>query len=321
MRDGLSKYAIGQEVGRGTSGVVFEATSPLQERVAIKRFDVRKGSRESRAICKFFEQEATLVSQIKHPHIVRYVETGEDGEGAPYIVMSPLAIETLEQRLERKGSLSPHGAAILLGEIGSAIDYLHGKSVLHRDIKPSNVLFDENGTSYLSDFGIAHFAPSRERSTVVDVAASPGTPEFLAPEVMNGAPSTSASDIYSLAMTMYYALCQKLPTDGISPHLRNVDRTSGNLVALKIRNPSLSTHVSDVVMRGLEVDPKQRFRSAAEFAVAFANAESETASYLATRRETAPKDPQPKPWLEYWKVIIVPLLVAAIGGAAVWLKK
>jgi serine/threonine protein kinase len=319
MSSGLAGYVIEKELGRGTSGVVFAALSPTKQRVAIKRFDVRKGSRESKELSHFFEQEAQLVAGLDHPHIVRYIESGEDETGSPYIVMQPVATETLEQRIQRNGPLSLTDALALLGKIGSAVDYLHANGILHRDIKPSNILFDAAGVPYLSDFGIAHFAPPRE-NTLAERTATPGTPDFLAPEVMNDAPHTAASDIYSLGLTAYYALCQRLPSDGKSLHLRNVDRSAGRLVSLTFRNPLISWQVSEVLRKCLSADPLQRHRSASSLAAALTNASSESPSETRPAETTAKSEASRHSWLEYWKYIIVPIVVALIAGVATLLK-
>src|SRR5262249_17526220 len=132
----------------------------------------------------------------------------------------------------------------------------------HRDVKPSNILFSIDGRPVLSDFGIARFLPSREDTTRAGLDPV-GTSDFMAPETVLEGPATPASDIYSLGMTIYYALSGgALPSDGKTIFTRSRDRVEGKLVPITQRNPSLPDAVNQVFTRALSVKPGDRFASA-----------------------------------------------------------
>ena len=148
----------------------------------------------------------------------------------------------------------------------------------------------------------------------------PGTLDFMAPELALEAPASPASDIYSLGMTVYFSLCGQLPTDGKTIYTRTRDRVDGRLIPLTVRNPNIPTAVSDAVARVLSGNPTARFPSAQAFASALTVARLEPAGGGPARptkeRETGETK---KNWLDYWRYILVPLLIALIGALAAWL--
>jgi serine/threonine-protein kinase len=250
---------------------------------------------------------------------------------------------TLEERLRRSSFLNVDDVTAVLEPLADAIDYAHGRRLLHRDIKPSNILFTDSGRPVLSDFGIAHVLPSRESTIGPGFETIFGTAEYMAPEVMQEAPPSPASDIYSLGMTVYFALSGKFPTDGGTPFTRSRARVEGHLVPLMQRNPAVSAPVSHAVMTAIATEPGSRYKSARAFAAALRVSASvapegwhpppEPVQESAPRRERAPGPqstpkaevasdaPRKKSWLDYWRYVVVPIVIAIVSAIASWLSR
>jgi len=265
----FGKYQIIDEIGHGGSARVYRARNESDSIVALKIFDLGKSEASADAVKRFFETELAIVRSLNHPNIVKYLDAGMVDE-IPYIAMELFDAGSLEQRLLGTKFLSVEDVLSVVEPIADAVDYAHGRRLLHRDIKPSNILFANDGRPVLSDFGIAHVLRPREEApgttTIASRAAMPlGTAEFMAPEVLEEAPASPASDIYSLGMTVYLALSGGFPTDGRTSFTRARDRVEGRLISLNRRNPAIRFEVSVVVMTAIATEPKNRYRSARAF--------------------------------------------------------
>jgi serine/threonine protein kinase len=316
-------YVLMEEIGHGGSARVYLARRKDASVVALKVFELGKRESEAAAVLDFFQNELTVIRTLDHPNIVKYIDAGVVSS-VPYIAMELLK-DNLESIVLRREFLPLDDVISIVTPVAGALDYAHKQRILHRDIKPSNILFAADGRPVLSDFGIARFAPSPRSTDAVGLRAGArpaaadqlGTSDFMAPEVMQEAPATSASDIYALGMTVYYALCGSLPTDGKTIFTRSRDRVEGKLVPLVVRNPSIPTAVNDVVLRALAWRPRERFPSASAFASALMVAAGDTSSRPTpvVSLEVASK----RNWLDYWRYILVPILIALIGAVAAWL--
>jgi WD40 repeat protein/DNA-binding SARP family transcriptional activator/tRNA A-37 threonylcarbamoyl transferase component Bud32 len=182
-----------------------------------------------------FEADAQLVAALEHPHIVPLYDYWRDPDGA-CLVMRWMRGGSLKDALAR-GPWNPAPAARLLSEVGSALIYAHRRGVLHRDIKPGNVLLDEEGSAYLSDFGIGP-DPSQE---------------VIAPEDLAGLPASPRSDVYGLGLLAFEILTgRRPPLDAPLPGL-------GTL------RPGLPVGLDEVVARSAASDPDLRFESVEGF--------------------------------------------------------
>jgi serine/threonine-protein kinase len=315
-------YEIVRELGLGSAARVYEARRGNQS-VALKIFHPEKHYDDKQTILTQFRNEASAVRHLHHPNIVKVVETGIF-EDRPYIAMELLAGGSLEARLRSDETMSVAEVMTILGPLCDALDYAHDQRVLHRDIKPSNILFRESNQPVLSDFGVARLLPPRDHHNTTQAGgyAPPGTMDFLAPEVLMEAPHSVASDIYALGMTVYIALSSTLPTDGRTLFTRSRDRVAGELVNLAMRNPNVPAPVADVVMRALSARPRDRFRSASDFAAAFRAATSGVVQQDRETGSTAPDhDLKSGRRLDYWRYVVVPLIVALIGAVAGWCSR
>src|SRR5216684_3308028 len=156
-----------------------------------------------------FLKEAQTVARLVHPHIVRVLEFGLDGQ-TPFLVMDYATGGTLRQRHHR-GTLLPLSTVVsYVKQVTDALQYAHDKKFIHRDIKPENMLVGERDAVLLSDFGIALIAQSSRYQSTQDVV---GTVAYMSPEQIQGRPRP-AGDQYSLGIVVYEWLSGDRPFHG-----------------------------------------------------------------------------------------------------------
>lgn len=215
-----------------------------------------------------FRLEAETIGPLAHDHILPVFEYGEQGDWH-YLVMPYAAHGTLADLLKKKGTLSPEHAGTLLEQIARALQFAHERGVLHRDIKPSNILLRDERYAYLADFGIAK--SQDEKNDLTQVGTVIGTPEYMAPELMEE-PAGPSSDIYALGIVLYQMLTGRVPFKGrtaLSVLQKHVQEPP---VPPSVINPALSPAIEQVILGALEKDPRRRFRTAEALAKAYKQA-------------------------------------------------
>ncbi|XP_036123247.1 serine/threonine-protein kinase Nek4 isoform X2 [Molossus molossus] len=195
----LASYCYLQVVGRGSYGEVTLVRHRRDGRqYVIKKLNLRNvSSRERRAA----EQEAQLLSQLKHPNIVTYKESWEGGDGLLYIVMGFCEGGDLYRKLkEQKGQLLPENQVVeWFVQIAMALQYLHEKHILHRDLKTQNVFLTRTNIIKVGDLGIARVLENHcdMASTLI------GTPYYMSPELFSNKPYNYKSDVWALGCCVY----------------------------------------------------------------------------------------------------------------------
>jgi serine/threonine protein kinase len=202
-------YQIKAHVGSGGMAVVFRATQEsLQRSVALK---VLKNT-ESKEWTERFLNEGRILASLSHRNIITVHDIGIHA-GHIYISMEYLNGGDLKSRIET--GMTPKEALEILATIGEALEVAHKKGVIHRDVKPGNILFRQDGTPVMADYGIAK---DFERKTDVTVDGTViGTPDYLAPEQARIEPVDGRTDIYGLGIIFYEMLTGKKPFEGDSP--------------------------------------------------------------------------------------------------------
>nr|KAF6310900.1 NIMA related kinase 4 [Myotis myotis] len=195
----LAAYCYLRIVGRGSYGEVTLVRHRRDGRqYVIKKLNLRNASsRERRAA----EQEAQLLSQLKHPNIVTYKESWEGGDGLLYIVMGFCEGGDLYRKLkEQKGQLLPESQVVeWFVQIAMALQYLHEKHILHRDLKTQNVFLTRTNIIKVGDLGIARVLENHcdMASTLI------GTPYYMSPELFSNKPYNYKSDVWALGCCAY----------------------------------------------------------------------------------------------------------------------
>lgn len=198
----LRGYELHERVGEGAFAVVHRATQPgLQRDVAIKI--IRGVLADQPDFIRRFEVEAQTVARVEHPNVVPLFDFWRE-PGAAYLVMRLLRGGSVEQLLRARGPYSREQTVRLLDEVGGALETAHRFGVVHRDVRPANLLLDDDGVTYLADFGIA--LPTATAGALPIVS-----PAYAAPEILRGEPASPAADVLSLGVTVFELLTGRLP--------------------------------------------------------------------------------------------------------------
>lgn len=247
-------------LGQGTSGQVYRAFDPRLEReVALKLLRGDTAAETSPAV-----REARLLARLRHPNVVTVFGV-EHAEGRSALLMEYVRGRTLQELIEAQGPLGAGEAALIGLEVCRALAALHGAKLLHRDVKAQNVMREEGGRVVLMDLGTA-----RDLSAAPTPAAgSPGTPLYMAPEVLAGQPHSVRSDLYGLGVLLFYLVTGSHPVQ--ASNLEGLRAAHARRAARSLRDlrPDLPEAFVRAVERALApVD--ERFASAGEMQEALA---------------------------------------------------
>jgi eukaryotic-like serine/threonine-protein kinase len=243
----VGRYRLGRLLGEGALGLVYEAVGEDGTAVAVKV--LRPERAEDAAARARFVREARLAARIESRHVVPVLEVGES-----YLVLPYYPRGSLARRLE-EGTLGLDRTVRLAAELGRGLDALHEHGILHRDVKPSNVLLAEDGTAALADFGLARASDS---TRITRDGQLVGTPHYLAPELIEGAEATRASDLYALGCLLYECVAGDPPFTGDRPAEIGFAHLAEPPPDPRVRRPELSKDVALALLAALEKDPQAR---------------------------------------------------------------
>ncbi|MFD7708245.1 serine/threonine-protein kinase [Streptomyces sp. NPDC059786] len=213
-----SRYTAHQILGRGSAGTVWLGEGP-EGPVAIKL--LREDLASDQELVGRFVQERTALLGLDHPHVVAVRDLVVDGNDLA-LVMDLVRGTDLRTRLDRERRLAPEAAVAIVADVADGLAAAHAAGVVHRDVKPENVLLDMQGPlgpggshpALLTDFGVAKLIDSPKRTRATKII---GTPDYLAPEIIEGLPPRAAVDIYALATVLYELLAGFTPFGGGHP--------------------------------------------------------------------------------------------------------
>jgi len=259
----IGGYQLGQLLGRGAMGEVYEADGPAG-RVAVKLLSQASLSNPNHVLR--FLRELRTAANVRSPNIVEVIDIGENP--VPYLVMERLEGHTLAEMLrQRSRPLSPHEVVELVVQVGQGITAAAGAGIVHRDLKPQNVFFDR-GTWKILDFGVARAMDQGDTLTAGQVV---GTPSYMAPEQATGEAVDHLTDLYALTAIAYRAITGQPPFAA-----GEIAETLYKVVHTRPRRPSdlaeMPPEVDLVLAIGMAKDPRQRFGTATELAAALAAA-------------------------------------------------
>ncbi|WP_027499718.1 protein kinase domain-containing protein [Rhodococcus sp. UNC363MFTsu5.1] len=247
-----------REIGRGGFGVVYRCTQTSLDRTVAVKVLTNDFSEENRE--RFLREQRAMGRLTGHPNIVNVLQVGVTDSGQPFIVMPYHSQGSLDTRIRQHGPLPVEEVLRLGVKLAGALEAAHGQGIVHRDVKPANILLTDYGEPALTDFGIAHISGGFETATGLVT----GSPAFTAPEVLGGAASSPASDIYGLGATLFCALTGHAAFERhsgeqlVAQFIRITTESIPNL-----RDQGLSDDVATVIERAMSGRPEDRQPSAA----------------------------------------------------------
>lgn len=346
LRISIPGYRLLSVIGRGGQAIVFKAIQESTGKtVAVKL--LKGGPITSPSTRERFDREVRALAAIDHPNIVGILDTGQTRHGHGFLVMNYIAGQSLKQLMEDaklapEFGLEPAAMLRLFKKICDAVNAAHMKGVTHRDLSPSNVIVDEGGEPHIVDFGLARTAFDRfmnvDRREVTVTGQFLGKIAYASPEQAQGKSDQIdiRTDVYALGVILYQLL-----TEGRFPYevVGNIADVLNNIVNVKPTPPSqvstiaaalqderesarlgdsktvVNPVIEAIVLRALEKNPADRYRSAGELAIDIGN-------YLGgqpTMAKVAKADVSSKRWgrsMSYAAAFL--LLASGIAGGAYW---
>ena len=255
----ISGFEDPVEIGRGGFGVVYKAHQVGFERtVALKILPIAAADESARD--RFERERMAMGALSSHPNIVTVYGSGFTDDQQPYIVMEFMTRGSLGDRISKQGPMPWNEAVAATIKVAGALDAAHEAGVLHRDIKPENILVSQYGEAKLGDFGIARIEGANQTRSGVITATMAHAP----PEIVEGKRPTEASDVYSLASTLYALVA------GDGPFAGGEETSIVTMISRIVTHPvpDLRTRgvpdaVCSVIEQSLAKDPTIRPRAAA----------------------------------------------------------
>jgi eukaryotic-like serine/threonine-protein kinase len=263
----VGRYKLEGRLGVGGMSTVHLAFDERLERhVAIKL--LAEHLADDPTFVSRFRREALAAARLVHPNIVQVFDFGfDDDSGQHFIVMEHVSGQSCAALLRDRGHLDVDETVDVLRQTCRGLDYAHRNGVVHRDVKPGNLLRSDDGVVKLADFGIARAA---EQSSITQVGSVLGTAAYLAPEQARGEEAGPPSDLYSLAVVAYQLLSGRLPYEASSLSELVVKQQREAPTPLEQLNPEVPPTLAHAIEYGLEIDPRSRPTTAADFETAIA---------------------------------------------------
>ena len=259
----VGSWTLGNVIGRGAMGEVYEATHVTTRAEAAVKLLRREALAEAHNVERFL-REVRIASAIDSPHVVTVVEASTPADAVPFLAMERLRGETLGDLLRHDVALPRPQLVELVRQVGGVLELARAAGIVHRDLKPHNLFLTEAGTWKVLDFGIALLADS---SGTLTRGAVLGTPAYMAPEQAQGTPVDHRADLYALAAIVYRCVTGR-------PPFTAPDTPALLYQVVHDAPPAPSTIVTvpggfdQVMATALAKDPDDRFATAGELVAA-----------------------------------------------------
>jgi len=253
----IPNFTIDKEIGHGGMATVYLAMQDMLDRkVALKV--LLPNMMKDEKLRNNFLSEGKIIARLEHPNIVRIHDIGIHDETIFYMSMEYLSGGTLKEKMA-EGKIPLHEATTILEEIAKGLAYAHDKGYIHRDIKPGNILFREDGSAVITDFGIAKLQDTSGELT--QLGFTMGTVQYMSPEQATTTDLDSRTDIYSLGLVFFEMLTGKKAFKAES----NIQAIHQHTTVAPPALPQEYAYLQDVLNKVLAKDPDARYQTVLEF--------------------------------------------------------
>jgi serine/threonine protein phosphatase PrpC len=301
----IDGHRLDQMLSDGRYSRVFRATRVVDQRRVIMKFP--KPAAGGDAVLRLnLLRECWIASHVRGPWIAEVIETPLESRSALYTVMPFYEGETLEQRLLRRPRVSRSEGVAIAIKLAKAVASLHRAGVIHRDIKPENIILQANGGLKLLDLGVARL-PNIEDAPADTV---PGTPSYMAPELIDGQPGDEKSDLFALGITLFRMFTGVYPYGEVEAFSHPRFGTPASIVELR---PDLPSWLDQALLRLMAIRTADRFDDALECVFAMEHGDLHATPVPPRRRSLIERDP-----LRFWQTVSAVLALLLLLAA--WLR-
>jgi eukaryotic-like serine/threonine-protein kinase len=204
-----------------------------------------------------FQRELEVTNNLTHPAIQKGLGSGQFNR-TPFLVTAYVDGKSMRDVVAEQAPMPPEKAVALIQKIADGIAYIHDHEVIHRDLKPENILVTTDGQPVILDFGLALTKGAR-RVTYANLTPSAGTPDYMAPEQIEGQRGDQRTDIYAVGTMLYELLTGHTPFTGDNYQVVMQQHLQGAIPRLDHKKPDISPQLAAVVARTLQRDPDDRY--------------------------------------------------------------
>lgn len=257
------RFELIGRVGQGSMSKVWRAKDSKSGKVvALKVLDPAKTKRfESRFIGLNKPSEGEIALTLNHPNIVKTYDIGTSTEDTQFLVMEFIEGVGLGYLVDAQNEIMQEHRLRLIVELGEAVEYFHRQNWIHRDICPRNILLDQDYSIKMIDFGLVvpNTEPFRRPGNRT------GTPQYIAPELIKRQKTDQRIDVFSYSVTCYEMFAKRTPwTDSVVTMETILERINKPPIDIRELAPDIDEQLADIIMRGLEPNPNNRWRSSSQ---------------------------------------------------------
>jgi len=254
------KYDILESLGQGGMNDAYKARDRASGRLVVLKIPFTSLIGDPATYSRY-QRELEIGKRLHHPNIQELLDEGRlDGGVAPYLVLEYVDGTLLREYLREHAPLPVDEAVNITVQLADALQYCHQHGVVHRDLKPENILIELDGTVKLVDFGIALLQGAR-RLTFRRLTSGFGTPDYMAPEQVQGDRGDARTDVYAVGVMLYEMLTGDVPYHGDSPLAVMSQRVTTDAPLLSSKRSDLLPQLEAVVWRALRREPAERYAS------------------------------------------------------------
>jgi serine/threonine protein kinase len=300
-------YEIRGHLARGGMGDIYRAFDPATQREVVLKIPDPSGWGDP-VMFERFQRELEVTRTLDHPMIQRGLGSGTF-ERVPYLVAEFVPGRSLREIIDAEAPLSPTRATELIRKVADGIAYCHEHDVVHRDLKPENILVTDTGQPVILDFGLALTRKGR-RVTYPRLSAIAGTPEYMAPEQVEGQRGDPRTDLYAIGVIFYELLTGRPPFEGDTPVAVMGRHVYGAIPRPDSAESAVPEELAAIVVRCLQKKPDDRFPDVRSFLNALDHPELVDRSIL----KTAGRGAGPEPYLRNQILLALAISFALLAG-------
>jgi len=255
------QYEILEALGQGGMNDAYKARDRASGRLVVLKIPFSSLIGDPATYSRY-QRELEIGKRLHHPNIQELVDEGRLNGVAPYLVLEYVDGTLLREYLRQHAPLSVDEAISVTLQLTDALRYCHEHGVIHRDLKPENILIEPDGTVKLVDFGIALLQGAR-RLTFRRLTTGFGTPDYMAPEQVQGDRGDARTDVYAVGVMLFEMLTGDVPYHGDSPLSIMSQRVTSDAPLVRGIRPDLPPALEAVVWRALRREPAERYPSMA----------------------------------------------------------